>query len=173
MKVCRDITNFPFADELNVSMKTSSLLGQGIQYIVQHDLNHPCPCVHHTCKWYKQWCTCTWRGRGCSILIEINVKSRSNHRPSKCATFYSARTYSVGCINFIFLGNIKNRQPAYASLGSLEDQKIIFFFDPKTKFSWPPKVWYFWKFPQSLLVIFSSFLFLRKVQERTENTNKN
>ena len=27
-------------------------------------------------------------------------------------------------------------------------------FDLKIKFSWPPKVWYFWKNPQSLLVIF-------------------
>ena len=79
---------------------------------------------------------------------------------------------TIGCINFNFFGNIKNRQPAYASLGSLEDQ-IFFFFAPKTKFSWPPKVWYFWKIPQSLLVIFSSFLFLRKVQERTENTKIN
>ena len=78
---------------------------------------------------------------------------------------------TVGCINFNFLGNIKNRQPAYASLGSLEDQQF-FCFAPKTTFSWPPKVLYFWKIPQSLLVIFSSFLFLRKGQERTENTKK-
>ena len=67
----------------------------------------------------------------------------------------SSPASTVGCINFNFFGNIKNRQPAYASLGSLEDHKIFFFFfDPKTKASWPPKVWYFWKFPQSLLVIF-------------------
>ena len=46
--------------------------------------------------------------------------------------------------------------------------KKIFFY-PKTKFSWPPKVWYFWKIPESLLVIFSSFLFLSKAQEHTEN----
>ena len=50
--------------------------------------------------------------------------------------------------------------------------QFFFFFDPKTTLRWPPKVWYFWKIPQSLLVIFSSFLFLRKGQERTENTKK-
>ena len=81
---------------------------------------------------------------------------------------------TLGCINFNFFGNIKNPQLAYASLESLKDPKIFFFFfDPKTKFSLPSEVWYFWKIPQNLLVIFSSFLFLRKGQERTENTKKN
>ena len=80
---------------------------------------------------------------------------------------YCKHFCTVGCINFNFFGNIKNRQPAYASLGSLEDPNFFFFFAPKTMFSWPPKVLYFWKFAQSLLAIFSSFLFLGKGQERT------
>ena len=34
----------------------------------------------------------TWRGRGCSIFIEINVKRQSNPRPPlQCATFYGAQ----------------------------------------------------------------------------------
>ena len=32
----------------------------------------------------------TWRGRGCSIFIEINVKSQT-HLPSKCAAFNNAQ----------------------------------------------------------------------------------
>ena len=40
-------------------------------------------------------------------------------------TLYSC---TLGCINFNFFGNIKNRQPAYASLGSLEDPNFFFFF---------------------------------------------
>ena len=73
---------------------------------------------------------------------------------------------------FNFFGNIKNRQPAYASQGSLEDN-FYFFLPQKLSSASPPKVWYFWKIPQSLLVIFSGFLFLRKGQKLTENTKKN
>ena len=46
---------------------------------------------------------------------------------------------TVGCINFNFLGNIKNCQPAYASLGSLEDPKFFFFFTQKPRLAGPPK----------------------------------
>ena len=44
--------------------------------------------------------------------------------------------YRVHQLNFF--GNIKNRQPAYASLGSLED-KIFFFFCPKNQVQLAPQ----------------------------------
>ena len=50
------------------------------------------------------------------------------------------KEWTLGCINFNFFGNIKNRQPPYASLGSLEDQNVfLFFFTQKPRLAGPPK----------------------------------
>ena len=76
---------------------------------------------------------CCFVNSSSSLIIYFN----NNIKAQRFNTKYIC---ILGCINFIFWGNIKNRQPAYASLGSLEDQQIFFFFAPKTTFSWPPKV---------------------------------
>ena len=49
--------------------------------------NHPV----FVCVYMIQILVHTWRGRGYSIFIEINVKRQSNQCPSKCAAFKCAQ----------------------------------------------------------------------------------
>ena len=107
----------------------------------------------------------------CNISLYVVKALQYNSVQCTSVTNNTVHIHQGASILF-FLGISKIVSPHMLPWG-LWRTNFFFFFYPKTKVSWPPKVWYFWKIPQSLLVIFSSFLFLRKVQERTENTKKN
>ena len=74
---------------------------------------------------------------------------------------------------FYFFGNIKNRQPAYASLGPLEDPNL-FFLLPKNQVQLAPQSLVLLENSRELISTgnFFQVFFFRKVQERTENTRK-
>ena len=75
---------------------------------------------------------CCFVNSSSSLIIYFN----NNIKAQRFNTKYIC---ILGCINFIFWGNIKNHQPAYAFLGSLEDPKFFFFLPQKPRSAGPPK----------------------------------
>ena len=99
-------------------------------------------------------------GRGPKNISRKNLWSNITYNMRICDL--KNKGCLIGCINFIFLGNIKNRQPTYASLGSLEDPNFFFFFCPQNQFQLAPQSLVLLENSTELISNFFQFFFFEK-----------